>query len=191
MNHLRAAALVVCLLASTACNDPQFDGIAFEPPREIPTFRFVASTGDTVQLAPEPGRPTMVFFGYTHCPDICPMTLSEWTQAKAALGPDGDRVRWVFVSVDPERDTPAVAEAYAKQFDDTFVGVSGDAATTAAIQAAFGVASYEEPGSSEADYLVAHASQCFLVDDTGQLRVMFSFNSGVDAMVADLRRLLP
>jgi protein SCO1/2 len=131
-----------------------------------------------------------VFFGYTHCPDVCPVTLADWTRAKAALGDQADRVRWLFVSVDPARDTPAVAEAYARQFDSSFVGLSGDSATTAGIQAAFTVASYETPGATDADYLVTHASQCFLVDDTGTLRAMYSFNSGVDAIVADLQRVL-
>ncbi len=187
---IRAGAAALFVLASSACGDPQWRGITIEPARDIPAFRFVQSNGDTLSTAPEDGRPTLVFFGYTHCPDVCPVTLADWTRAKAALGDQADRVRWLFVSVDPARDTPAVAEAYAQQFDPTFVGLSGDSATTAGIQRAFTVASYETPGATDADYLVTHASQCFLIDDTGQLRAMYSFNSGVDAIVADLQRLL-
>ncbi|MDP3135995.1 MAG: SCO family protein, partial [Burkholderiaceae bacterium] len=140
--------------------------------------------------APEAGRPALVFFGYTHCPDVCPVTLADWSRAKAALGEKASRVRWIFVTVDPARDTPALAEAYARQFDASFIGVSGDSATTAAIQDAFTIASYETPGATEADYLVTHASQSFLVDDAGRLRAMYSFNSGVEAIVADLAQLL-
>lgn len=183
---------VVALLGVllVACGEPQWRGIAIEPAREIPAFTFVRANGDTLSTAPEAGRPTFVFFGYTHCPDVCPVTLADWTRAKAALGTRADRVRWLFVSVDPARDTPAVADAYAKQFDPAFLGLSGDSATTAGIQQAFTVASYETPGATDADYLVTHASQSFLVDDTGKLRAMYSFNSGVDAMVADLQRLM-
>ncbi len=187
---LRGSAALIIGLALGGCGETQWRGIAIEPAREIPAFSFVQANGDTLSTAPELGRPTLVFFGYTHCPDVCPVTLADWTRAKAALGDRADRVRWLFVSVDPARDTPAVAEAYARQFDSSFRGLSGDSATTAAIQRAFTVASYETPGATEADYLVTHASQCFLVDDTGKLRAMYSFNSGVDAMVADLQRLL-
>lgn len=180
----------IALVLVSACGEPTFKGVAIDPPRDIPAFTFVQSTGDTLRFAPEAGRPTLVFFGYTHCPDVCPVTLADWSRAKVALGEKADRVRWIFVSVDPARDTPAVAEAYARQFDTSFVGVSGDSATTAGIQEAFTVASYETPGATDADYLVTHASQSFLVDDAGRLRAMYSFNSGVDAMVADLSRLL-
>ncbi len=193
MRHLslvRASVAALLGLALVACGEPNWRGIVIEPARDIPAFRFVRSNGDTFSTAPQDGRVTLVFFGYTHCPDVCPVTLADWTRAKAALGDKGNRVRWLFVSVDPARDTPTVAEAYAKQFDPAFLGLSGDSATTAGIQQAFTVASYETPGATAADYLVTHASQSFLVDDTGQLRAMYSFNSGVDAMVSDLQRLL-
>ena len=187
---IRASAVALFVLVIAACGEPQWRGITIDPARDVPAFRFVQSDGDTLSTAPEDGRPSLVFFGYTHCPDVCPVTLADWTRAKAALGDQADRVRWLFVSVDPARDTPAIAEAYAQQFDPTFVGLSGDSATTAGIQRAFTVASYETPGVTDADYLVTHASQCFLIDDTGKLRAMYSFNSGVDAIVADLQRLL-
>jgi protein SCO1/2 len=189
LHHLKGFSLSLVLIA-TACGEPTFKGVAIEPPREIPAFTFVQSTGDTVRFAPEAGRPTLVFFGYTHCPDVCPVTLADWSRAKAALGEKASRVRWIFVTVDPARDTPAVAEAYARRFDASFIGVSGDSATTSAIQEAFTIASYETPGATDADYLVTHASQSFLIDDAGQLRAMYSFNSGVEAIVADLAQLL-
>jgi protein SCO1/2 len=176
--------------AMLACGDPAWRGVAIDPPPEIPGFTFVTATGDTVRTDAETGRPTLVFFGYTHCPDVCPLTLADWTSIKRALGPDAARVRWHFVTVDPTRDTPAVAEAYARQFDPDFRGLSGDSATLAAIQRAFAVASYETPGATPDDYLVTHSAQVFLVDDRGRLRAMYPFDSGPEAMLADLRRLL-
>lgn len=176
--------------ALMACGEPEWRGISLDPPRDVPAFTFVQTNGDTVSTAAEPGRPTLVFFGYTHCPDVCPVTLADWSRVKQALGTDAERVRWYFVTVDPARDTPAVAEAYARQFDATFVGLSGDSVTVAGMQRAFSVSSYETPGATEDDYLVTHAAQSFLLDDTGRLRAMYQFNSGTEALEADLRRLL-
>lgn len=190
----RFALLIVTLLPTVACTSPEWRGITVDPPQPIPAFTFVAANGDTVSTAPERGRPTLLFFGYTHCPDVCPVTLADWSRARAQLsaqlGDDAERVRWLFVSVDPARDTPDVAAAYAAQFDARFVGLSGDSATTAGIQRAFSVTSYETPGATDADYLVTHASHVFLLDDTGQLRLMYPFNVGPEALVSDLTRLL-
>lgn len=178
------------VVALLACGEPAWQGISIDPPRELPGFAFALPSGDSVRTAPEAGRPTMVFFGYTHCPDVCPMTLADWARVKRQLGADGERVRWYFVTVDPARDTPAVAHAYAQQFDSAFVGLSGDSATVADIQRAFGVASYETPGTNEAEYLVTHSAQVFALDDSGRLVTMYPFDSGTEAMLADLRRLL-
>jgi len=178
------------LLSLVACGEPEWRGISLDPPRDVPSFAFVQTNGDTISTTPEPGRPTLVFFGYTHCPDVCPVTLADWSRVKLALGDDAERVRWYFVTVDPARDTPAVAEAYARQFDAAFVGLSGDSATVAGMQRAFSVSSYETPGASTDDYLVTHAAQSFLLDDLGRLRAMYQFNSGTEALEADLRRLL-
>ncbi len=190
MRGLIASAALIAAALLSACGEPEWQGIAMDPYREIPAFSFARADGSTYSTAPEPGRPTFIFFGFTNCPDVCPVTLAEWSRAKRALGDDGDRVRWVFVSIDPQRDSASVAEAYARQFDEAFVGVSGDSATLANMQSAFTVASYETPGLTEDDYQMAHASQSFLLDDTGKLRTMYAFNSGVDAMIADLKRML-
>jgi protein SCO1/2 len=176
--------------AQLACAEPEWRGISLDPPRDVPAFSFVLTNGDTVSTAAEPGRPTLIFFGYTHCPDVCPVTLADWSRVKQTLGRDAERVRWYFVTVDPARDTPAVAQAYARQFDTTFVGLSGDSATVADMQRAFSVSSYQTPGATADDYLVTHAAQSFLLDDNGKLRAMYQFNSGTEALEADLRRLL-
>jgi protein SCO1/2 len=188
---MRGPLLWLAMLSLAACGDAALRGITIDPSPTIPAFTFVRADGGSFSTAAEAGRPTLVFFGYTHCPDVCPVTLADWARAKRELGARASQVRWLFVSVDPARDTPAVAEAYAAQFDATFVGLSGDSATVADMQRPFSVASYETPGATEEDYLVTHASQSFLVDDRGRLRAMYAFNSGVDAIVADLEQLLP
>jgi protein SCO1/2 len=132
----------------------------------------------------------VLFFGYTHCPDVCPTTLADWKRVRAKLGDDAKRVRFVFVTVDPDRDTPAVAERYARMYDAAFEGVSGDAITTSRIMEAFGVAAAREPGTNATGYLVSHSSQVFLVDSHGKLVALYPFGTGWDALAADLGRLL-
>jgi protein SCO1 len=186
----RLCRLLGGVLLLAACGEPTLRGIAIDPPLDVAAFRFAMSDGRTFSTAPEAGRPLMVFFGYTHCPDVCPVTLADWARAKTELGARAERVRWLFVSVDPQRDSAAVAERYARQFDASFIGVSGDSATTAAIQQAFAVTSFTTPGTTNEEYFVTHASQSFLVDDQGRVRAMYAFNRGVAAMVADLNALL-
>ena len=182
--------LVAALTSPTACDShQQLHGVMIEPPRDVAAFEFVLPSGETFRTAPEPKRPMLLFFGYTHCPDVCPTTMADWTRAKAKLGAKGARVRFVFVSVDPERDTPTIADQYAKQFDASFVGVSGNAATTAGIMKAFGVSAAREPGVDATHYFVGHSGSTFLVDSKGRLVAMYPLGIGWDALVADLETL--
>lgn len=185
------AAAILALVALTACNrTPKFEGVAIDPPRAMPSFEFVRSDSTHVVLGPEAGRPLVLFFGYTHCPDVCPTTLAEWARVKTRLGAKADRVRFVFVSVDPDRDTPAVAQRYASQFDHAFIGVSSDGPTTGAIMNAYGVASARDDQETAAGYLVSHSSQVFLVNDTGELVALYPFGTRWESLAADLERLL-
>ena len=182
---------LVGALLLTACDlSGGFKGMAVDPPREMPVVAFTRSDGSRFMTAPEPGRPMVLFFGYTHCPDVCPTTLADWKRVRARLGGDAKAVRFVFVTVDPDRDTPAVAERYARMYDPSFEGVSGDALTTSRMMDAFGVAAAREPGTNATGYLVSHSSQVFLVDSHGKLVALYPFGTGWDALAADLGRLL-
>ncbi len=191
----RSAALIVGLLAGcvavSGCSpDGALRGVAVLPPRELPALRFTRADGSPFLLASANGQLTVVFFGYTHCPDICPMKLADWQRVKSRLGTDAAKVRFVFVSVDPERDTPDIADRYAKQFDSTFVGLSGDSLITAQALGAFSAAAIKEPSTSAAGYMVSHSSQVFLVDGRGRLVALYAFGSGWDTLLADLQHLL-
>ncbi len=174
-------------------------GTVVDPPTEMPAFAFTRADGATFSTAPEAGRPTVVLFGYTHCPDVCPTTLADWKRVKQQLGSDAARVRFLFVSVDRERDTPAISQAYAARFDSSFVGVTGDSATIERMQKAFGVASFHEhagmsatsaPSDSASAYLVNHTTATFLLDERGRLISVHSPGSGWDALAFNLERLL-
>ncbi len=187
----RVGALFVGAVFLAACDlSGGFKGMALDPPRDISRFSFTRADGSTFSTAPEAGRPMVVFFGYTHCPDVCPTTLADWKRVRARLGDDAKAVRFVFVTVDPDRDTPAVAERYARMYDASFEGVSGDALTTSRMMDAFGVAAAREAGTNATKYLVSHSSQVFLVDSHGKLVALYPFGTGWDALAADLERLL-
>jgi protein SCO1 len=171
-------------------NKGSFEGVAIDPPRPMPAFSFTLADSSTYSLGPSEGQPLVVFFGYTHCPDVCPTTLADWKRVKAQLGSDAARVRFVFITVDADRDTPAVAERYARQYDSTFVGLSGDAPTTARLLEAFGVAAAREEGTAASGYLVSHSSQVFLIDGDGRLVALYPFGTRWEALAADLGRLL-
>lgn len=183
--------LLAALVSLAACaSERQLHGVMIDPPREIASFAFTLPSGAAMNTAPEAGRPMVLFFGYTHCPDVCPTTLADWKRAAQKLGKDAARVRFVFVSVDPERDTPAAADRYAKQFDTTFVGVSGDSTTTARIMNEFGVAAARESGTDSTNYSVSHSGSAFLVDAKGRLVAMYPFGIGWEALAADLKTVL-
>ena len=177
------------LLLSACSGEPTLRGVLVDPPREIPGFTFTLPSGERFETAADGSRPTVLFFGYTNCPDVCPTTMVDWKRAKQKLGAHGDSVRYLFVTVDPERDTPAVADRYAKQFDTAFLGLSGDAATTASIMQAFGVSAAREASTDSTRYLVSHSAQTFLLDASGRLIAMYTFGMGWDVLAADLEAL--
>lgn len=188
---LTVACSLVVFGALGACETKGgFHGIEIDPARALPAFQFTQANGTAWRTVAESGRPQLYFFGYTHCPDVCPTTLADWTRVKKALGTASSRVRFVFVTIDPERDTPAIAARYATQFDSSFVGVSGDSLTTVRIKDAFGVVAYHEGGTEPNGYFVSHSSQVFLVDGKGRLVAQYPFGIGWEAMTADLKRFL-
>ncbi|MEI6739802.1 MAG: SCO family protein [Gemmatimonadaceae bacterium] len=194
--------LASALLALTACAPAgPSRGVKLDPPRSVAAFTFRGPTGAPISTAPGPGQVAVIFFGYTHCPDVCPTTLADWQRTKARLGAKSEKVRFLFVSIDPERDTPAIAARYAARFDPSFIGLSGDAATTSAMLAAFGASAARDaaPTSATASstapsattgYLVSHSAQLFLVNDRGQIIAMYPFGLGWDALAGDLEDLL-
>jgi len=146
-------------------------GVASAPAALTPSLRLVRSDGTIFDLADQRGKVAVVFFGYTHCPDLCPLTLANFAWARRRLGARADRVRFVFVTVDPGRDSPAAAMAYARQFDSSFIGLSGDSAALAKVQQAFHVASWVSHDSA-GNILVAHSATVFVVGPDGALARM-------------------
>jgi protein SCO1/2 len=134
--------------------------------RQIPLPPLLAlTTAEGKRLTPEEvqGRPLAVAFGFTHCPDVCPTTLLDWSNALASLGPDGDRIKVLFITVDPERDTPAALKSYMASFDRRITALTGSAGEVAAVAAAFG-AHYAKVVSKDGNVTFDHTLKTYILD---------------------------
>jgi protein SCO1/2 len=152
-------------------------------------FKLVDQNGKAVTDQDLKGHPFLVFFGFTHCPDVCPTTLFEVSEVLRALGPDADRTRALFITVDPERDTPAVMKDYLSSFDPHLSGLSGDPATVAAVAKTYRVYFKKVP-LEQGGYTMDHTAIVYLMDKDGRFVSPFSLKRTPDAAAADLRRYL-
>ncbi len=141
-------------------------------------------------LAEFKGKVVVVFFGFTHCPDVCPTTLVELAAVKRALGPDGDRVQGIFVTVDPQRDTAEVLRAYVSNFDPGFIALRGSLDETAAMAKQFKVFYAKVQGKTPDTYTIDHTAGSYVFDPQGRIRLFTRHGTGADALVHDLRILL-
>ena len=136
------------------------------------------------------GKVVVVFFGFTQCPDVCPTTLAELAAVRKALGADGARVQPIFVSVDPQRDTPEVLKAYAQAFGDDVVALRGDDAQTKAAAQEFKVFYSKVPGKTPDTYTIDHTAGSYVFDTQGRIRLFMRHGQPAAAVEADIRRLL-
>jgi protein SCO1/2 len=152
-------------------------------------FHLVDQDGKPVSDEDMKGRPFLVFFGFTHCPDICPTTLFDMSQVLHTLGPDAGRIGVLFITVDPERDTPAVLKDYLSNFDPHLRGLTGDPAAVNAALKAFRVYAKKVPLEGS-DYTMDHTAVVYLMDKNGRFVAPFNMKRTAAAEVADLRGYL-
>jgi protein SCO1/2 len=133
------------------------------------------------------GKPLLVFFGFVHCPDICPTTLFEMSEVLRKLGPDADRVNALFITVDPERDTPAVLKDYLSSFEPQIRGLTGDPAAIAAVEKTYRVYARKVPLDG-GDYTMDHSAVMYLMNKEGKFVAPFNLKRPPEAAAADLRR---
>lgn len=146
--------------------------------------------GQTRTMDDFKGKVAIVFFGYTQCPDACPTTMAELAQLKKLLGKEGDRVQGIFVTLDPERDTPQILKAYVASFDPGFVALRGTPEQTAAVAKEFKVFFAKSPGKAPGSYTVDHTAGSYLFDPKGKVRVFERYGSSAEILAADVRALL-
>lgn len=183
--------MFLVLLAGACTQNASLRGQQLDPPRPVPDLAAKDHRGGIFRLADQQGRVVLLFFGYTYCPDVCPATLALWKRVRQQLGTDAERVRFVFVTVDPERDTPRRVQEYLELFSPAFVGLVGSEKDLQPLYRTFG-AVYEkvpQPGSATG-YLVAHTASVPVVDTRGRWRLRFNPETSVEDYVHDLRVLL-
>ena len=185
----RSAIALIALLASAAATAaapaPERTLLA-EPPRAIADFQLTDQTGKTVKLADLRGAPVLMFFGFTHCAQICPTALHQLRQLEREHRAELGKTRIVIVSVDGERDSPAAMKTWLQPISTSFIGLTGPPARVHDIAAQFSAAFYKTPGASAGEYSMEHNSQIFLLDAKGQLRATF-FNAPLATMAAVTR----
>jgi protein SCO1/2 len=189
LRRLAMVALAASLVACTA-GGPQFKASDITGSSFGRDFELRDSQGATRRLADFRGKAVVVFFGYTQCPDVCPTTLATLAEAMKKLGADADRVQVLFITVDPERDTPELLAQYVPAFDRRFIGLFGDADATARTAKEFKVIYQKVPGSSAGTYTMDHSAGTYVFDPQGRLRLYVANGQGVDVFAHDLRELL-
>ena len=185
---LSAAALT----ALTACSPekPAFKGVDITGADYAKDFALADQNGQTRTIKDFAGKVVVVFFGYTQCPDVCPTTLQELLDVRRLLGADGEKLQAVFITVDPERDTPELLKAYMANFDPSFLALRGTPEQTAAVAKDFKIYAKKVEGKSATSYTMDHSAQSYLYDPQGRLRLYNRYGSGAQAVADDARLLL-
>ena len=167
-----------------------YQGVLIDPPARAADFEINDQYGNPFRLSDQRGKLVLLFFGYTNCPDVCPITLAEFKQIKSQLGERSDRVHFVFITVDPERDTTEKIAAYLEHFDTEFIGLTGERETLEEIWQAYGVYQARINGSSAAGYLVDHTARTYAIDTHGNWRLNYPFGMETEKLYQDVLHLL-
>ena len=171
-------------------NNSSFNGTLIDPPIKAFDFSLPDSQGTIFRLGEQVDHVVLLFFGYTHCPDVCPTTLAEYKVIYNDLGDKADQVRFVYITVDPERDTPEIVAKYAQAFNPDFIGLSGQEKDLIPIYNSYGVFREKQDVQTADDYLMGHTSIIYLIDKHGDWRLTFPFEMGPLEMVEDVLLLL-
>lgn len=177
--------------ALLGCERPSaFKGIDITGADYASDFHLLDHHGKERSLADFRGKVVVLFFGYTQCPDVCPTSLTELAQTKALLGAQGERLQGLFVSVDPERDTPSLMQEYLANFDPTFLALYAPAGRLPALAKDFRVYYKKVEGQTPSSYTMDHSAGSYVYDPQGRLRVYHRYGSGAQALAEDVQRLL-
>ena len=186
-----AALACSALLTLAGCKDqPEFKGSDISGTKLGKDLAMVDETGTQRTLADYRGKVLVVFFGFTHCPDVCPTAMAELAQTMQLLGEDAEKAQVLMITVDPERDTPERLNTYVKAFNARFVGLSGSTEQLQKTAKSFKSYYSKEPGAKPGEYTMNHASSFYLIDGEGEARVLLSGNAPAQEIAHDIRQLL-
>jgi protein SCO1/2 len=175
-----------------ACSDkkPIFSAVDVTGANYAKHFELTDPFGKERRLTDFAGKVVVVFFGYTQCPDVCPTSMVELAQVKRNLGPDGEKLQAIFITVDPERDSPEVLKAYMQNFDATFLALYTTPEKLTALTKDFKVYFKKVDGKTASSYTIDHSAGSYVYDTQGRLRLFARHASGVDALTADIALLI-
>jgi protein SCO1/2 len=187
-----------------AVQDKPSGGAVVNPPFQVRDFALSDQTGAPMSLSALRGRAVVLFFGYTHCPDVCPTTLADFTRVKKSLGAEAHRVTFVLVTVDSKRDTPAVLKEYLSHFDPGFIGLTGDETTLRSMAGEYGayfdaLASkqaanerehHHAEGLNTSNYFVQHTSPAYLIDPKGFLHRVYFNGTAPEVITSGIQQIL-
>ena len=189
-----AKAIFVCffslLLAACSPDKPQFKSIDLTGADYAKDFALPDQNGQVRSIKDFAGKVVVVFFGFTQCPDVCPTSMTELAGIKKSLGADGDKLQAVFISIDPERDTPEILKAYMGNFDPTFLALRPNPEQLAAIAKDFKIFYKKVEGRSPTSYSMDHSAGNYIYDTQGRLRLYNRYGSGAEGLLGDIRLLL-
>ncbi len=176
----------------SACSDkkPEFKAVDITGADYAKDFALTDHNGQTRALADFKGKVVVLFFGYTQCPDVCPTTMAELAEVKKQLGQDGDKLQALFVSVDPERDTPALLKAYMANFDPSFLALRPTPEQLPELAKSFKMYYKKVDGKTPTSYTMDHSAGSYVYDPQGRVRLFTRYGSGTPALVSDLQQLL-
>jgi len=183
-------ALVLLVWATAFARPYTLHGSEITNGVSAPAVHLNRADGSSFRIEELKGKIVLLFFGYTSCPDVCPTTLADYKRVKADLGDRAGRIEFVFITVDPQRDSPERVQAYASGFDPQFIGLSGEESDLAPVWQGYGVFRQVQDSTSAAGYLVDHSSRIYLIDTANQLRVTYPYGTPVKDLSADIRFLL-
>jgi protein SCO1 len=190
------ALFLAALLGTTLLARPyQYQGSVIDPSIPAPDIELIDQNEQPFQMSQRLANDgqrkiALIFFGYVHCPDVCPVTLSEYRQIKAELGEQAEQIDFIFVTVDPQRDTPETLRKHLANFDPAFVGLTGDQAQLEQVWKDFNIFVYQNEPNASGGYLVDHTARVYVVDRNGELRMTYPFGTGAEIMAEDMRHLV-
>ncbi len=191
MQALKLFFMLIFMITIQACQ-PDYEWHGSDVTGMLPDLAFNLTGPDDEQVDANSlrGKPVLVFFGFTNCPDVCPTTLTQLSIVMKKLGPQANDIQILLVSVDPGRDTPEVMKSYTASFGPWLLGLTGSEETLAAMRKVFGVYAAMESSDSKGKYNVMHSAQVFGFDSEGRARVLISDVNDTDAVIADLKNLI-
>jgi protein SCO1/2 len=185
-----AAGMLSVALAGCGDDKPAFKGSDVTGTHLGRDMAMTDAAGQTRTLADYRGKVVVVYFGYTHCPDVCPTSMAELAQVMTQLQDDAKKVRVIMISVDPKRDTPAIVDHYAKAFNPSFIGLSGTPGQLAQTAKSFKAYYSKEPAKSPGQYAMDHSSMFYIIDQKGEARVIINSTVPPDVVANDIKLLL-